>query len=306
MRLRRSGTVSGFLLLLVLMPALRADAEEHFINFFGSAFLPTSLIIEAGDSVTWNWIAGDHQLLSGVPGGAAGTPDEPGSIFSAPIDASNPSFTHTFSEMGVTIGFFDGNNPTQVGSITVLDDTLTFEVIVVDNSYIPQTIEIFEGDRVRWVHEPMEMLHTVTSGIAGGTPGTIFEPGALFDEESSDLNPIFEFTFDTPFDLPYFCIPHVTFGMTGDVIVQDRFVRGDSDRDGIVGIGDAILSLGFLFQGTATPACLDALDVSDDGQVDIADPVSLLGYLFSSQAAPTAPFPLEGPDRSADGLLCRP
>jgi hypothetical protein len=74
----------------------------------------------------------------------------------------------------------------------------------------------------------------------------------------------------------------------------------------VLGIGDAIMSLGFLFQGVTAPDCLDALDVSDDGSIDIADPVALLGYLFSSQAAPVAPFPAEGPDRTADALLCRP
>ncbi|MDE0961031.1 MAG: plastocyanin/azurin family copper-binding protein [Planctomycetota bacterium] len=283
-----------------------AGAEDYQINFFNSAFIPTSLTIEAGDSVTWNWVSGSHQLNSGFPGGTPGTPDEPGALFSATIDPQNPTFSHTFTEMGITIGFYDANNPAQIGSITILDDTLTFEVDVVDNSYIPQIIEIFEGDRVRWIHEPMEMLHTVTSGMPGGAPGTIEEAGALFDEESSDLNPIFEYTFDNAMELPYFCIPHVAFGMVGQVIIQDRFIRGDSDRNGVLGIGDAIFSLGFLFQGAATPNCLDALDVSDDGQVDIADPVSLLGYLFSSTAAPAAPFPTEGPDRTVDSLLCHP
>jgi len=281
-------------------------AEDHVVNFFASAFLPTSLTIEAGDTVTWNWIDGDHNLNSGIPGGAPGTNDEPGALFSAIINAQNPSFTHTFNDMGQIIGFFDANNPAQVGSITVLDDTLTFEVGVVDNAYIPPLIEVFEGDRVRWVHEPMEMLHTVTSGVAGGLPGTIEEPGALFNEESSDLNPVFEYTFNDPMELPYFCIPHVTFGMIGTVVIQDRFIRGDSDRDGTLTIGDAISSLSFLFLGTATPNCLDALDTVDDGQVNIADPVALLGYLFTSAPAPAMPFPSEGPDRTADDLLCLP
>ena len=283
-----------------------ARAEDHQINFFNSAFIPTSLTIEAGDSVTWSWVAGNHQLSSGFPGGAPGTPDQPGALFTATINAQNPTFTHTFTQMGITVGFFDEFNPVQIGSITILDDTLTFEVGVVDNSYLPHIIEIFEGDRVRWVHEPMEMLHTVTSGMPGGDPGTIEEPGALFDEESSDLNPIFEYTFDDAMELPYYCIPHVDFGMVGQVIVQDRFIRGDSDRSGALDIGDAIYCLGFLFQGATTPNCLDALDVSDDGQVDIADAVSLLGYLFSSTAAPAAPFPTEGPDRTADTLQCHP
>lgn len=292
-------------LLLLCNGMAWGQSTNHVINFFDSAFLPTSLTIEAGDTVTWNHVAGTHLLTSGVPGGAAGTNDEPGLLFSAPIDSQNTSFTYTFSQQGTTIGFFDANNPSQVGSITVLDDTLVFDVGVVDNEYLPVVIEIFEGDSVRWVHEPMEMLHTVTSGIPGGEPGTIYEPGFLFDEESSDLNPIFQYNFDTAMDLPYFCVPHVQFGMVGEVIVQDRFIRGDADRDNTLTIGDAISILSYLFQGTATPDCLDALDVVDDGTVNIGDAISLLGYLFSSAAAPVAPFPDEGPDRTADALLCR-
>ena len=298
--------VAGWAFLGVLTGTSPMMAEDHVINFFAAAFLPTSLTIEAGDSVTWNWVEGEHALTSGIPGGTPGTNDEPGALFSASINSQNPSFTYFFNEMGQTIGFFDANNPVQVGAITVLDDTLTFEVGVVDNAYLPSTVEIFEGDRVRWVHEPMEMLHTVTSGTPTGLPGTIEEPGALFNEESSDLNPVFEYTFDDPMELPYFCIPHVTFGMIGFVIIQDRFLRGDADRNGELGIGDAIFTLGFLFQGTAAPNCLDALDTSDDGQINIADPVALLGYLFASAPPPPAPFSLEGPDRTADNLLCLP
>lgn len=280
-------------------------AEDFVINFFDAAFLPTSVTLEVGDTVTWNHVAGSHVLTSGIPGGTPGTVEEPGALFEATIDPQNPTFTYTFDQMGQTYGFFDANNPAQIGSITVLDDTLVFDVGVVDNAYIPVTIEIFEGDSVRWVHEPMEMLHTVTSGITGGDPGTIYEPGFLFNEESSDTNPIFQYTFDTPMDLPYFCIPHVNFGMTGEVIVQSRFIRGDADRDSSLTIGDAVTILSYLFQGATASSCLDAMDIDDGGQVNIADAIALLGYLFSAGATPAAPFPSEGPDRSSDSLICR-
>jgi hypothetical protein len=106
-------------------------------------------------------------------------------------------------------------------------------------------------------------------------------------------------------DLPYFCIPHVNFGMTGEVIVQSRFIRGDADRDNSVNIGDAITILSYLFQGANASSCLDTMDIDDGGQVNIADAISLLGYLFSAGASPAAPFPSEGPDRSSDSLICR-
>ena len=284
----------------------RLDGAEHEILFFDSAFLPSTLTIDFGDTVRFTRIAGTHQLMSGSPGGAPGTPDEPGALFSATLDAANPEYVHLFSEGDVIIGFFDANNPAQVGAITVLGSALTFHVLVVDNEFIPPVISIFQGDTVRWTHEPMEMEHTVTSGAPGGTPGTIEEPGALFDELSSDSLPVFEYTFETPQTLPYFCAPHWPFGMDGFVIIQRFFIRGDSNDDGSVGIADAVTTLDYLFQSATTPTCLDALDANDDGGVDLGDAIWTLAYLFSGGDAPPAPFDEAGADRSDDDLTCGP
>ena len=78
--------VKTLCLVTTLVASHLSWAEDHVINFFASAFLPTSLTIEAGDTVTWNWIDGDHNLNSGIPGGAPGTNDEPGALFSAIIN----------------------------------------------------------------------------------------------------------------------------------------------------------------------------------------------------------------------------
>jgi hypothetical protein len=72
------------------------------------------------------------------------------------------------------------------------------------------------------------------------------------------------------------------------------FVRGDADASGAINITDAIFLLGYLFQGTAAPTCIDAADVDGlgDGAPNITDAIYLLGWLFQGSAPPPAPVPM--------------
>lgn len=59
----------------------------------GSVFSPTNLTVQAGDLVTWNWIDGPHNVVSGsigVPDGAffSGPPTGAGSTFDVAFDAA--------------------------------------------------------------------------------------------------------------------------------------------------------------------------------------------------------------------------
>jgi hypothetical protein len=74
------------------------------------------------------------------------------------------------------------------------------------------------------------------------------------------------------------------------------FVRGDADASGAVNITDAIFLLGYLFQGTTAPTCLDAADVDDlgAGAPNITDAIFLLGWLFQGTAFPPEPTPMNG------------
>jgi hypothetical protein len=91
------------------------------------------------------------------------------------------------------------------------------------------------------------------------------------------------------------------------------FVRGDADASGAVNITDAIFLLGYLFQGTGTPTCLDAADVDDQGPnaPNITDAIFLLGWLFQGTAFPPEPTPMnaDGTEASASyaaGQSCGP
>ncbi|MFN0058631.1 MAG: hypothetical protein ACKVX7_09270 [Planctomycetota bacterium] len=288
-------------LVFVLAAGGPALAVDQTIQMFTSAFLPQTVMIEVGDTVTWEWVAGSHVLTSGVPGGAPGTPSEPGALFSATIDASNPSFSYTFaSYQPGGYNFFDALNPLQLGFVDVASDEETVIVVVLDNVFEPEVVHIFAGDSVRWEHEPGEMLHTVTSGLSSNPAD---DPGALFDEISSDSQPVFIYQFVASGAVPYFCRPHELDVMVGTIHVQSRFVRGDANRDALINIADAITTLSYLFSmGPAT--CLDAVDANDDGLLNLADAITVLTFVFTGGAPLPAPFPGAGPDRTADALFC--
>ncbi len=86
------------------------------------------------------------------------------------------------------------------------------EVAVSNFTFTPQHISVQQGDTVRWVW--IEGTHTATSGES-------CTPNGLFDAPISAANPTFEYTFNTESGVvPYFCIPHCAFDMTGTVTVE--------------------------------------------------------------------------------------
>jgi ELWxxDGT repeat protein len=69
------------------------------------------------------------------------------------------------------------------------------------------------------------------------------------------------------------------------------FLRGDANGDGLIDISDPVSTLGWLFLGSAAPACAAAANPNGDAEVDISDATYLLGHLFLGGPAPLAPFP---------------
>jgi plastocyanin len=293
------------LLLAAAVWPSRAFPIDRVVEMFQSSFLPQAVTVDAGDAVSWAWRQGTHTVTSGFPDAPPGSPDEPGLLFDAVVDEAHPSFSFTFDEPregGVT--YFCRQHPGQVGFIEILGGEISLRVAVVDNVFNPEEAFIFEGDSIRWEHEFMEDVHTVTSGLPNGKPGTVDEPGFLFDSESSDLDPIFVYEFAQSGRYPYFCIPHVAMGMNGTVHVQTKFLRGDTSGDSGLNISDPLATLDFLFAGRTVRCCEDALDANDDGMVNIADPILVLNFLFSGDIAMPAPYPRLGADRTEDELRC--
>ncbi|MEM7165429.1 MAG: right-handed parallel beta-helix repeat-containing protein [Planctomycetota bacterium] len=83
------------------------------------------------------------------------------------------------------------------------------------------------------------------------------------------------------------------------------FLRGDSNTDGVLDLGDVVRILNDLFGGSgAASLCADASDANDDGGEDIADAVFLLTFLFGGGPTPPAPGQSCGADATADALDC--
>ena len=62
--------------------------------------------------------------------------------------------------------------------------------------------------------------------------------------------------------------------------------------------------MGYLFQGGNAPYCADAADANDDGSVDIGDSIVILRSLFQGSARIRPPYPRAGYDRTPDELDC--
>ncbi len=84
-----------------------------------------------------------------------------------------------------------------------------------------------------------------------------------------------------------------------------RFVRGDVEAVGGVGVGEAVWIVG-VAAGSARPPvrCLEALDADNDDGVRITDGVLILHWFFLRGPPPSSPFPDCGLDPSIETLGC--
>lgn len=102
------------------------------------------------------------------------------------------------------------DSPTDGNNEIPEDDT----VVMGDHTFNPSVISISVGETVTWVNES-NLVHTVTSGASGNHDGN-------FDSGSVPPGGEFSHTFQTAGSYEYFCIPHLSAGMTGTVHVQDN------------------------------------------------------------------------------------
>ena len=61
-------------------------------------------------------------------------------------------------------------------------------------------------------------------------------------------------------------------------------------------IADALLVLGYLFNGEEVTGCVEACDFQDDGFITVTDAIQTISLLFSGGSPPAQPYPFPGPD----------
>jgi len=86
--------------------------------------------------------------------------------------------------------------------------------------------------------------------------------------------------------------------------VEQSFLRGDANADGVLSIADVTALLRFVFSLDGPPPCLDAADATDDGRLDIADAVWILRQLWSPEILLPPPVESCGFDQTPDRLTC--
>ncbi len=80
--------------------------------------------------------------------------------------------------------------------------------------FTPGTVSIQPGDTVNWVWFSVGFNHSVTSG-SNGNPDGLFDSGIHGDPFT------FSFTFPNAGTFPYYCIPHLSMGMVGTILVAE-------------------------------------------------------------------------------------
>ena len=89
---------------------------------------------------------------------------------------------------------------------------MTHEVTMVGLTFVPDTLIISEGDSVLWINTSA-IFHTTTSGVSG-VPNGYWNSGSMASNDS------FSFHFDSTGVFPYYCTPHWTLGMVGQITVE--------------------------------------------------------------------------------------
>ena len=100
-------------------------------------------------------------------------------------------------------------------------EAATYEVSMIENVFVPETLSIVTGDTVVWVNNG-SVAHTATSGT-GCSPDGFWDSGLVSPGDS------FSFAFDSATDYPYFCIPHCNLGMIGLISVGESGIEIDEN-----------------------------------------------------------------------------
>jgi plastocyanin len=107
-----------------------------------------------------------------------------------------------------------------------------YDVGMTASAFDPRELTVEVGDTVRWLNDS-QRAHTVTAyddelpaGADFFASGGYDSTGAARDAWSSNGGAIhtcdvFEHTFGTHGEYPYFCVPHERAGMVGTVVVEE-------------------------------------------------------------------------------------
>lgn len=99
----------------------------------------------------------------------------------------------------------------------------TYVITVQDNAvFTPASLQIAQGDFVRWEHVGSSLPHTTTNGTGAADPNA----GTLWDA-SLPVGGSFTYQFNNAGTFPFFCRFHELSGMKGEIVVAHSVSSSD-------------------------------------------------------------------------------
>ncbi len=263
-----------------------------------------------------------------VVNGASVTPDQIGLAVEI-VGVPDPAYTYSVADVAVDYNADDGlfsfdtavsidqddngapDALTQGFSMGLSHETAVLEVtgVVTTLAFSPDFAEIGLSDPNGWtigcvysftgattaVLQDTEVITASYQNAAGAPLGTGMEQTVMTDLLLSDnvgTPPVANVVVVAGASLTA-TFDDASITLTGTIVQQIPFRRGDANGDGTVNIADGIWILNDLFQNgpTTTDTCEIANDVNDDSVIDSSDAVYIFNYRFLNGPAPVAPFP---------------
>lgn len=150
-------------------------------------------------------------------------------------------------------------------------------------TFSPNAVTITVGDTILW--KQVSGSHTTTSGTGPGDP----EAGLLWNKSLTSASPEYQRQFNTSGSYPFYCIPHVSFGMTGTITVEEPLpcscpFHGDPHVDGVINVLDVVQTVNVAFRGfdpVFDEGCpIERTDVDCSGFTNVLDVVRVVSVAF--------------------------
>ena len=210
-----------FTIIITLLVINCGWTKTHEVVVSSNIFTPSSLVIEAGDTVRWRNIGGGHNVFAsdGSFRCAEGCESEGGN--------GNPSHNLwisevTFREIGTIayicqphVGFG------MIGSITVIEpQSVTIHEIhaTTSNGFEPADLTILRGDVIRFINDGGEHnINAIDNSLICSE--ACAGDGTNFDSSPTGFPWDIYIRFNQVTEIPYFCANHVNTGTDGIIRV---------------------------------------------------------------------------------------
>ncbi len=204
-------------------------AKTHEVLVSSNVFTPSTLVIEAGDTVRWRNTGGSHNVfaINGNFRCAQGCEANGGD--------GNPSSEPwvaevTFRQLGTFVYICQPHIGFGMqGSVTVIEPNTVSVVEItatIDHEFIPDEVELLRGDAIRFINQGGE--HNINAiddsficseGCMGDGTNTEYEPTGFPWDIFIKFNEIVE--------IPYFCSQHNNTGLLR--VLTDTFFENGFD-----------------------------------------------------------------------------